>query len=446
MIVLSFYFPNSGIPNTDLTAPELGNPGVGGTQYQILALARWLQTRAADEFKIRVYVESECSMPSSLEMCLTPNLSWAIRDANTTGTDILVIPITDTNLNEYAINALRHSNTRVVAWLHNFVSASTLAKLTHCTAIRRIVCVSREQLDLLRDHIIFRKCVFIYNGIHVDSYRPRKHYPGNGTTVTYLGALIPSKGFHRLAYVWPKIRKAVPAARLLVIGSGKLYNRQISTGQWGVADEAYEKIIRRYLSNSSGLLDSSVRFLGELGHQKRRILQSSDVGVVNPIGRTETFCISAVEFQAAGTPVVAASDGGLLDTVRHGETGFLIRSSGQLADKVVTLLKDDVLRRRLGQTAVEFVSKSFSFERVGAAWERLIRDLMLETNVRERPPVKSNCLYQLKGLREFLRIQKQRYSILRLIPAIPRLPPLASISLHELAVFLRIRQRTTTHN
>ena len=39
---------------------------------------------------------------------------------------------------------------------------------------------------------------------------------------------------------------------------------------------------------------------------------------------TEDFGLTAVEAQAAGRPVIAASGGGALETVRHGETGLLV--------------------------------------------------------------------------------------------------------------------------
>jgi glycosyltransferase involved in cell wall biosynthesis len=59
--------------------------------------------------------------------------------------------------------------------------------------------------------------------------------------VTYVGALIPTKGFHKLAKVWKNILKKVPTAKLQVIGDGKLYNKNAVLGPHGIAEAKYEK-------------------------------------------------------------------------------------------------------------------------------------------------------------------------------------------------------------
>src|SRR5205085_5830421 len=80
------------------------------------------------------------------------------------------------------------------------------------------------------------------------------------------------------------------------------------------------------------------------------------VAVVNPnlTGSTETFCLSAVEAQACGVPVVGAAAQGLLETVADGRSGLLIRrqSPRELADAIVRLLQDDALHAELARGAV----------------------------------------------------------------------------------------------
>jgi D-inositol-3-phosphate glycosyltransferase len=59
---------------------------------------------------------------------------------------------------------------------------------------------------------------------------------------------------------------------------------------------------------------------------------------------------------ACGTPVVASETGGLIFLVRDGETGFHVPAGDAkaLADRLKTLIQDEVLRARLGRQAAEY--------------------------------------------------------------------------------------------
>lgn len=63
----------------------------------------------------------------------------------------------------------------------------------------------------------------------------------------------------------------------------------------------------------------------------------------------ESFGIAALEARAAGLPVVARRDTGIADFVRHRQEGLLGGSDRELADAVVELALDRVLRERIVQ-------------------------------------------------------------------------------------------------
>jgi glycosyltransferase involved in cell wall biosynthesis len=68
---------------------------------------------------------------------------------------------------------------------------------------------------------------------------------------------------------------------------------------------------------------------------------------------TETFGQVVTEAMASGLPVVAPARGGVVDTVRHGDTGVLF-APGEVDDLVNTtlpLLENAELRRELGRRA-----------------------------------------------------------------------------------------------
>ena len=65
----------------------------------------------------------------------------------------------------------------------------------------------------------------------------------------------------------------------------------------------------------------------------------------------ETFGLAALEPMAFGVPVVATRAGGLPEIIDHGVNGLLVRSgdTGELADAIIRLLKDQPFARRLGE-------------------------------------------------------------------------------------------------
>ena len=90
----------------------------------------------------------------------------------------------------------------------------------------------------------------------------------------YLGSLVPQKGFHLLAKIWLKVVERVPNARLVVIGSGKLYDSNAQLGDWNIADKNYEdKYIKPFLVDiESGNPHASVKLMGKMGLEKKELL------------------------------------------------------------------------------------------------------------------------------------------------------------------------------
>ena len=71
-----------------------------------------------------------------------------------------------------------------------------------------------------------------------------------------------------------------------------------------------------------------------------------------------------LEAFSVGTPVVASACDGILDVVRDGENGLLVRpgDAGALADGIERLCKDGALREDLGKAAQADYEESYSFD------------------------------------------------------------------------------------
>jgi glycosyltransferase involved in cell wall biosynthesis len=94
-------------------------------------------------------------------------------------------------------------------------------------------------------------------------------------------------------------------------------------------------------------LAGRVRFLGQRTDVDR-ILAAAQVSLL--VTNWEGFPLSILEAMRAGLPVVASSVGGVAESVRDGESGYLIPRADvpHLRDRIERLLTDPALRARLG--------------------------------------------------------------------------------------------------
>jgi glycosyltransferase involved in cell wall biosynthesis len=127
-----------------------------------------------------------------------------------------------------------------------------------------------------------------------------------------------------------------------------------------------EKPLVVVFGSPSGSADQALsletRFFGRLDDDTSLALlySAGDVTVVPSL--EEAFGLTALESSACGTPVVAFDVGGLGDTVKHNQTGYLAKplDTADLARGIRWVLEDDQRRRDLGNQARERVLQAFS--------------------------------------------------------------------------------------
>ena len=87
----------------------------------------------------------------------------------------------------------------------------------------------------------------------------------------------------------------------------------------------------------------------------------------------EGFGLVLVEAMAQGTPVIGTAVGGVIEIIADQETGLLHRHADDtdLASKILTLLSNDGLARRLAAAGQRFVEETFSMDRFAAGMAAL---------------------------------------------------------------------------
>ena len=171
--------------------------------------------------------------------------------------------------------------------------------------------------------------------------REELRIPPDAPVVVKVARLAREKGHVYFLDAARGILEEVPDAFFLALGEGPL---------------------RGFLENYArklGIKDR-VKFLG-LRKDVPRILKTSHVFLFTPIAG-ESLGTAALEALAMEVPVVAFDVGGIKASVRHGETGFLVKPEdvGSLVGHAVTLLKDQELRRRMGRAGRQWMLEAFS--------------------------------------------------------------------------------------
>jgi phosphatidylinositol alpha-1,6-mannosyltransferase len=180
--------------------------------------------------------------------------------------------------------------------------------------------------------------------------------------VVCVSRLVPRKGQDTLIDAMPAILSAVPGTALLIVGGGP-----------------YEKSLRERAVRRS--VASSVVFTGAVPWAELPAHYGAGDVFAMPC-RTrrggldvEGLGIVYLEASATGLPVVAGDSGGAPDAVLDGETGWVVHHGNgieETAERVVRLLSDPDLRRRMGERGRTWVEERWRWDLLG---DRL-RDLL----------------------------------------------------------------------
>lgn len=370
-----------------------GNPGVGGTQFCMLQLANYLRLQKG--FNIQL-ISVRTYYMDSVKCHYVHNNSEVCNVAKQIRTDILIL----SQFNDKAFEKdLARQKIKIIIWSHNYVLSDFCEFIKSAEPVKANVFVSKQHYDRYIDDDVIYKSTFIHNMYFDNTIDVLRE--NDSRTVVYMGAIIPGKGFAELCSIWPGIIKAVPDAKLLVLGNGKLYGEK-KLGKYGIAAEDYENKFVKYIIDDNGEIIPSVHFLGVIGKGKTEIFRKSCVGVVNPSGRTETFGMGIVEMAEGLLPVVTIGKNGHFDTIINGETGILANTLIGIQNAIIKLLTNPELNEKLGINAKSRI-KMFNPEIIGPKWIKLLSNIYNDCYNFEYIKPNDHYLNNYKFIRIFLR-------------------------------------------
>lgn len=189
--------------------------------------------------------------------------------------------------------------------------------VVHTEALRPTVV--REGIDPSRIHVVPRAAP-PFDGAPAAPIEP---------TILFFGRIWPYKGLEYLIEAEPAISRQVPNVNIVIAGRG-------------------EKLARyRRLMSDPRRFEVHDRFVTR--EDREELFRRASV-VVLPYVHASSSAVIPIAY-AHGKPVVVTSVGGLPDDVEDGRTGLVVppRDPAALAGALVRLLRDDRLRRELGE-------------------------------------------------------------------------------------------------
>lgn len=193
----------------------------------------------------------------------------------------------------------------------------------------------------------------IENGVDLDHYSPRAGARFPEPTVLYLGRIKRYKRVDLIVRGFARVREQIPQARLIIAGTG----------------DAAPEI--RQLALELGL-EGSFEMPGFVPEERKLELMRG-AWVHTLTSPKEGWGIANLEAAACGTATVASDSPGLRDSVRDGETGYLVPHGepGPLAERITAILRDPALRDQLGAGARSFALE-YSWDNAAKRMEQFL--------------------------------------------------------------------------
>ena len=223
--------------------------------------------------------------------------------------------------------------------------------------IQNIIAVSLHVKNVI-SNMTKSKIHIIPNGIDFeDIQNVEPHKSIEHPSILFIGGLVKLKSADLLIKAIPIIKKSIQNIRVFIGGAGP-----------------QEKELKNLVKELN--IEENVKFLGFVsGDEKYSYYKSADICVFPSV--YETFCIVCLEAMACGKPVVASDVGGIPFVVENGKTGFLFERGNvnELAEKVIILLKNKELRKKMGEAGRER-AKEFTWDKIAEQTVEVYREIL----------------------------------------------------------------------
>jgi len=175
--------------------------------------------------------------------------------------------------------------------------------------------------------------------------------------IGYIGRVEKNKNLMQLVYAFKKVNAIFPKTKLHIVGDGKYLN---------IIENEIKKI----------KLQSSVKLLG---FKKDIIYQLNLMDLFVFPSISEGMPNSILEAMSVGLPTIGFNVSGVRDLIVNEFNGLLLNniSIESLSESILHLIRDDSLRKRLGQNAQLSIKRDHSVKSMVRSFEEQYNNLLL---------------------------------------------------------------------
>ncbi len=192
---------------------------------------------------------------------------------------------------------------------------------------------------------------------------------GDGPIILSAGRFRAVKGYDRMIRALPAVVGQIPGVRYVIIGSGP--------------EESRWKSLALDLGMENRILWLPPVSYDQWGGSNHDCYNACDVFVGPSVrdpktGDVEALGIATLEASACERPVVVGRCGGAAETVKDGETGWVVdaEDSDALANAVVRLLKNPDLRSKMGKAGRQRVEQEFDWRISAHRVQKVLQNLV----------------------------------------------------------------------
>ena len=222
------------------------------------------------------------------------------------------------------------------------------------------------------------KTIVVHNAVDTDQFHPgistadferEIHLPPTHRVLLFVGQIGIRKGIDSLLNIFQSVQRQLPNIHLLIAGERNSEKRE--------AIEYEQRVIK--LATNISTKSSSVILLGRR-NDIEVLMNRADLLVhaanQEPLGRV------LLEAAACGLPIVATDVGGTREILAGVEEFDLLFPPGatqQLADRIVSLLKETKTRRVVSRRLVEIARSRFDVQRCARKLHNIFTELIIES-------------------------------------------------------------------
>jgi glycosyltransferase involved in cell wall biosynthesis len=215
-----------------------------------------------------------------------------------------------------------------------------------------VVACSASELEQVQARIRPRRATVVENAVDTAAVRPRRARADATCRIGTLGRIGPQKDPAAFAALAEEL--AGPGVSFTWIGGGD--------SEAGVTLERAGVTVTGWVA------------------RERALEHLAELDVYVQTSRWEGMPLAVIEAQVAGLPAVVTDVAGNRDVVVDGATGFVIDSRPEMAERILQLVADPEMRRRMGAEARRQALARFSVD-------RMIRELVAAYGLSREPDI-----------------------------------------------------------